>query len=103
MEKKQKTFYIYPIGAPGGKTNRKEEAFENIMRFLQRVNNAMIQINRAQKVHNRIDSDSSCILVKFKNIIDKKQLKFLKRKISSLSQRNKIGLTLIKLLTNLIN
>lgn len=41
MEKKQKTFYMYPIGAQGvgwgEEINRKEEAFENIKRSLQNI------------------------------------------------------------------
>lgn len=84
---KQQTSFMYPIGAPGGKSiNRKEEGFKNIMVILQIANNTMFQINKAQRMTYKVDNIANFILVKFKNMIDKEELKFLKRKIRYLSK-----------------
>lgn len=62
------------------------------MGILQIVNDVVIfQINRAQRVPNRLDRNSRCVFANFKKIIDKEELpKFLERKISSLSKDQKL-------------
>lgn len=41
------------------------------MKILQIVNDVIFQINRAQRVPDRVDNNTRSILLKFKNIIDK--------------------------------
>lgn len=56
------------------------------MGILQIANNAIFQIHNAQRMPNKVDNITRFIVVKFKNMIDKEQLKLLKRKIRYLSK-----------------